>query len=64
MGNTLKHSFREGGTPQRRHAAFCVSNDAKTENEIADALGVSPVCVETEVAFLEEYSFPNIKNTA
>ena len=32
-------------------------NEAKTVNEIADALGVSPVYVETEVDFLEEYSF-------
>ena len=32
-------------------------NTAKTINEIADDLGVSPVYVETEVEFLEEYGF-------
>ena len=40
-----------------QNICYCVRNEAKTVNEIADALGVSPVYVETEVDFLEEYSF-------
>ena len=40
-----------------QNICYCVRNDYKTINEIADALGVSPVYVETEVDFLEEYGF-------
>ena len=40
-----------------QNICYCVRNEAKTVNEIADALGVSPVYVETEVEFLEEYGF-------
>ena len=40
-----------------QNVCYCVRNEAKTVNEIADALGVSPVYVETEVDFLEEYGF-------
>ena len=40
-----------------QNICYCVRNEAKTINEIADALGVSPVYVETEVGFLEEYGF-------
>ena len=40
-----------------QNICYCVRNEAKTVNEIADALGVSPVYVETEVDFLEEYGF-------
>ncbi len=40
-----------------QNICYCVRNTAKTINEIADDLGVSPVYVETEVAFLEEYGF-------
>ena len=40
-----------------QNICYCVRNEAKTINEIADALGVSPVYVETEVDFLEEYGF-------
>ena len=40
-----------------QNICYCVRNEAKTINEIADALGVSPVYVETEVDFLEEYAF-------
>ena len=32
-------------------------NTAKTVNEIADDLGVSPVYVESEAGFLEKYGF-------
>ncbi|MBE5814279.1 MAG: RNA polymerase sigma factor [Clostridiales bacterium] len=40
-----------------QNICYCVRNEAKTVNEIADALGVSPVYVETEAEFLEEYGF-------
>ena len=40
-----------------QNVCYCVRNEAKTVNEIADSLGVSPVYVETEVDFLEEYGF-------
>ena len=40
-----------------QNICYCVRNEAMTINEIADALGVSPVYVETEVHFLEEYGF-------
>ena len=40
-----------------QNICYCVRNEAKTINEIADALGVSPVYVETEVDFLEKYGF-------
>ncbi len=38
-----------------QNICYCVKDGAKSINEIADALGVSPVYVETEVEFLEEY---------
>lgn len=40
-----------------QNICYCVRNTAKTINEIADDLGVSPVYVESEAAFLEEYGF-------
>ena len=40
-----------------QNICYCVRNEAKTVNEIADALGVSPVYIETEVDFLEKYGF-------
>lgn len=40
-----------------QNICYCVRNTAKTVNEIADDLGVSPVYVETEAEFLEEYGF-------
>lgn len=40
-----------------QNICYCVRNTAKRINEIADDLGVSPVYVETEVEFLEEYGF-------
>ena len=40
-----------------QNICYCVRNSTKTVNEIADDLGVSPVYVETEVEFLEEYGF-------
>lgn len=38
-----------------QNICYCVRNTAKTISEIADDLGVSPVYVEGEVEFLEEY---------
>ena len=40
-----------------QNICYCVRNTAKTMNEIADDLSVSPVYVEAEVEFLEEYGF-------
>ena len=40
-----------------QNICYCVRNGAKTVSEIADDLGVSPVYVETEIDFLEEYGF-------
>ncbi len=40
-----------------QNICYCVRNTAKTVNGIADDLGVSPVYVEAEVEFLEEYGF-------
>ena len=40
-----------------QNICYCVRNTAKTVNEIADDMGVSPVYVEDEVEFLEEYGF-------
>ncbi len=40
-----------------QNICYCVRNTAKTINEISDDLGVSPVYVETEIEFLEEYGF-------
>ncbi len=40
-----------------QNICYSVRNTAKTINEIADDLGVSPVYVETEAAYLEEYGF-------
>ena len=44
-----------------QNICYCVRNTAKTVNEIADDLGVSPVYVETEVEFLEEYGFLQVQ---
>ncbi len=38
-----------------QNICYCVRDSAKTVNEIADDLGVSPVYVESEVETLEEY---------
>ncbi len=68
--NPIKfHSFGINGaigtkTPEEffrstlsQNICYCVRNSAKTINEIADSLGVSPVYVENEVEYLEEYGF-------
>ena len=40
-----------------QNIAYVVWKEAKTINEIAEALGVSPVYVESEAEYLEEYGF-------
>lgn len=40
-----------------QNIAYAVWKEAKTVNEIADDLGVSPVYVESEAEYLEEYGF-------
>ena len=54
-GNRNPDEFFRSSLPQ--NICYCVRNIAKTVNEIADDLGVSPVYVETEVDILEEYGF-------
>lgn len=44
-----------------QNICYCVRNTAKTVNEIADELGVSPVYVENEAEFLEEYGFLQVR---
>ncbi len=44
-------------SPIAQNIAYCVKDTPKTVNEIADALGISPVYVETEIEYLEEYGF-------
>ena len=56
---TMEEFFRSALS---QNICYCVRNEAKTVNEIADALGVSPVYVENEVNFLEEYCFLTEKN--
>ena len=45
-----------------QNICYCVRNEAKSVTEIADALGVSPVYVETEVDFLVKYGFLKEEN--
>lgn len=44
-----------------QNICYCVRNAPKTIHEIADELGVSPVYVENEVEFLEEYGFLQVQ---
>ena len=46
-----------------QNIAYSVFREAKTINEIADCLGVSPVYLEGEVEFLEEYGFLSKKGS-
>lgn len=48
-------NFFRSALPQ--NIEYAVWKEAKTVNEIADALGVSPVYIENEVEYLEEYGF-------
>jgi len=49
------NNFFRGTLPQ--NIVYLVRHDAKTVNEIAQCLGVSPVFVESEAEYLEEYGF-------
>lgn len=40
-----------------QNITYCVYREAKTINEVADCIGVSPVFIEGEVEFLEEYGY-------
>lgn len=55
VGMKSPEEFFRGALAQ--NICYCVRNSAKTVGEIADDLGVSPVYVESEVEFLEEYGF-------
>ena len=55
VGNVNPKEFFRSVLTQ--NICYCVRNEAKTVNEIADDLGVSPVYIETEAAYLEEYGF-------
>ncbi len=55
VGKKLLDDFFRSSLVQ--NICYSVRNTAKTVNEIADDLGVSPVYVETEVEHLEEYGF-------
>ena len=44
-------------SPIVQNISYCIKDTPKTINEIADALGVSPVYIESEVEYLEEYGF-------
>ncbi|MBQ7338648.1 MAG: RNA polymerase sigma factor [Clostridia bacterium] len=55
IGNKMPEDLFRSALTQ--NICYCVRNEAKTINEIAAALGVSPAYVEGEVDFLEEYEF-------
>lgn len=55
VGTKSSDEFFRSALPQ--NICYCVRDTAKTAGEIADDLGVSPVYVENEVEFLEEYGF-------
>ena len=52
-----KHPDEFFRTALSQNICYCVRHTAKTIHEIADDLGVSPVYVEAEAEFLEEYGF-------
>lgn len=45
-----------------QNICYCVRNTARSVNEIADALGVSPVYIESEAALLEENGYLRERN--
>lgn len=49
------NNFFRATLPQ--NIAYLVRSNGKTVNEIAESLGVSPVFIESEVEYLEEYGF-------
>lgn len=59
VGTKLPEEFLRSALSQ--NICYCVRNAARTVNEIADDLGVSPVYVESEAAYLEEYGFLRLK---
>ncbi len=59
IGKKTLDSFLRSSLSQ--NICYCVRSTAMTVNEIADALGVSPVYVESEVEYLEEYGFLALK---
>ena len=50
-------------TALTQNIEYAVWREPKTVNEIADSLGVSPVYVEDEAAYLEEYGFLKKKDS-
>ncbi len=50
IGNFLRSALTQ-------NIVYAVYREAMAVNEIADALGVSPVYVESEAEFLEDYGF-------
>ncbi len=62
-GSVGKKSFDEFfRSALSQNICYCVRNTPKTINQIADDIGVSPVYVETEVEFLEQYGFLAVQN--
>lgn len=55
LGNKSPEEFFRSTLSQ--NICYCVRNEEKKINEIADYLGVSPVYVEAEAEFLEKYGF-------
>jgi len=55
VGTINPDSFFRSALSQ--NIAYCVRHREKTINEIADDLGVSPVYIESEAEYLEEYGF-------
>lgn len=55
MGTKSLDEFFRSALSQ--NICYCVRNTKKTVNEIAEDLGVSPVYVENEAEFLEQYGF-------
>lgn len=56
----MSHFFK---TQLAQNIAYCVYHEPMTINEIADCLGVSPVYIENEAEYLEEYGFLIRKGT-
>lgn len=59
MGTKSLEEFFRSALSQ--NICYCVRNTTKTISEIADDLGVSPVYVETEVEYLEQYGFLRVQ---
>ena len=57
--NNTEDMFRSVLT---QNICYCVRNTARSVNEIADALGVSPVYIESEAELLEENGYLRERN--